>query len=657
MIENKIVEAINKSNVYETIDNLNKYSAILILILIICAGIFLYYENNLYSKYLTILSLFKNIIQINYCNKIGLYFIRELTILNIPDTGLVGGKYVDIPSNNRAEYIEFVRKNVLDLFIESQLAMSDFIKATLPISKYSENLLSETKLITKLTNNNLRLTLVENNIIINIVQLNSAFYNLASSTSPVEQNHADLYNYVYNSLNNFSLALNILINTYRTEIIITSKYYQIIFEIQLLIYLVVYIIIYIIAIFLYSKVVQKKKSYMKVFLNINNDFISLSINKCEKFINKFNLGEDNNKEAEIDDIFDENNSLIKPEKKFKDSHTILKKKSLKLNNNNGKRKKKFKCSKNKLFKIFFGIFLFITYILYFILGFFWVLNMNKTSIYISNFFFYLQYYHLTIFEYYNIYREYLYDNGSIISNQTPYENLVSLEKEIFANWTNVVNNIAYYKKLFINNKNILNQFNKPLCSYNTTGYFQSEPHCIFILGNSYNQDIDTFAYGFLDEIRIKKNIIRVLIEANKIIGNLTEYETGTWYEKYNDLLIGEIGKEITDKIFFRLELFNQRYFHMISNVYFINVILPCLNEHKKIILGNVTLEGKQTTFYILLFVLLALFISIYIFYWAPMLKNLNKIIYETKSMLKIIPIYILMVDTNIKNLLDISVKK
>ena len=30
---------------------------------------------------------------------------------------------------------------------------------------------------------------------------------------------------------------------------------------------------------------------------------------------------------------------------------------------------------------------------------------------------------------------------------------------------------------------------------------------------------------------LKKNIIRVLIEANKIIGNLTEYETGIWYEK------------------------------------------------------------------------------------------------------------------------------
>ncbi len=46
------------------------------------------------------------------------------------------------------------------------------------------------------------------------------------------------------------------------------------------------------------------------------------------------------KKLKIDDIFDENNSLIKPEKKFKDSQTILKKKSLKLNNNNGKRKKK-----------------------------------------------------------------------------------------------------------------------------------------------------------------------------------------------------------------------------------------------------------------------------------------------------------------------------
>jgi hypothetical protein len=265
-----------------------------------------------------ILSIIKSIISINYCNKFGLYFIRELTLLNVPDTGINGGKYEVIPAKNKTEYKELVRKYILDLFIESQLAMTDFIESTLPITKNSENLLNQTKLMTKLSNIDSKSTLIENNVIINIIQLNSAFYNLASSTSPVEQNHADLYNFVYNSLNNFGLAIKILIDVYMKEVNLKASSYDIAFKIQLGIYLAIYITSYIIALFLFSKVIQRKKSYMRVFLNINYDFISLSITKCEQFINRFKLAEENKrKDDEADDSYDEKDSLIKSEKNIR----------------------------------------------------------------------------------------------------------------------------------------------------------------------------------------------------------------------------------------------------------------------------------------------------------------------------------------------------
>ena len=532
IMENKILEAINKEQDQENIISVHKYSLSLVFILIITACVFFYYELTLCSESMEILSLIKNIISINYCNKFGLYFIRELTLLNVPDTGINGGKYEAIPAYNKTEYREFVRKYILDLFIESQLAMTDFIESTLPITKNSENLLNQTILKTKLSNTDLKSTLIENNVIINIIQLNSAFYNLASSTSPVEQNHADLYNFVYNSLNNFGLAIKILIDIYRKEVNIKAKSYGIVFKIQLGLYLAIYIISYIIALFLYSKVIQRKKSYMRVFLNINYDFISLSITKCEKFINRFKLAEDNKrKDDETDDSYDEKDSLIKSEKKYNDMGMTLKKKTLKFNNNN-KRNKKFKCSKNVIFKIFFGVFLIVAYAFYYLFGFFCALNINKLTKDISDFYFHLQHYHLIIAEYFNLYREYIFDNGSIILNKTPYENLVRLEKEIYEYWTDDVNNITFFTRTLINNKDIGNQLNKSLCSYYITSYFKSEQHCINIVGNGYNQDINTFAYGFVDEIRIKKNIIRDLLNNDKVIGSLSEYKTETWYKKY-----------------------------------------------------------------------------------------------------------------------------
>ena len=81
IIENKILEAINKEEDEEEIVKTYKYSLITIVILLVCAGVYFYFEIISYFEYGKNLNIIRNILSIKYCNKIGLYYIRELTLL------------------------------------------------------------------------------------------------------------------------------------------------------------------------------------------------------------------------------------------------------------------------------------------------------------------------------------------------------------------------------------------------------------------------------------------------------------------------------------------------------------------------------------------------------------------------------------------------
>ena len=145
-------------------------------------------------------------------------------------------------------------------------------------------------------------------------------------------------------------------------------------------------------------------------------------------------------------------------------------------------------------------------------------------------------------------------------------------------------------------------------------------------------------------------MIRLLYDANYIIGNLTEYKTENWFNDYNEELNANKAK------YFRLDIFNNEFLHSQSNLIFINVILPCLDSTRKIIISKVTIVGRQITYYILISIFVLILMATYFFYWIPKIRKLNRIIYETKNMLKIIPMNILMSDNNIINLLQVSKK-
>ena len=74
----KINDAINNQEDETTIKKLKRYSLLFFITMISCSGINLYL--NLYYNYMfkSILYLIKNSISIKYCNRISLYYIREL---------------------------------------------------------------------------------------------------------------------------------------------------------------------------------------------------------------------------------------------------------------------------------------------------------------------------------------------------------------------------------------------------------------------------------------------------------------------------------------------------------------------------------------------------------------------------------------------------
>jgi hypothetical protein len=136
-IENKIMEAIDKDEDKDNIMNVFKSSLLAIVTILICLCIYLFFAIRACLDYKTLLGMIKDIISINYSNKIGLYFIREATLLNFPNTGIIGGNYTVIPATNRIVYKNFVRKNIIDLFMERINLSFSNIPSILPSGEYA----------------------------------------------------------------------------------------------------------------------------------------------------------------------------------------------------------------------------------------------------------------------------------------------------------------------------------------------------------------------------------------------------------------------------------------------------------------------------------------------------------------------------------------
>jgi hypothetical protein len=265
--ERKINDIISDKKEEKPIKELKYYSALSFLILILIAGLSLFTSLNYFKKISQILGIIKNITLIKYCNAIGIYYIRELTLLSF-NIQNINGTYREIPAKNRTNYRTKIHTLLIDLFLESQNHLKEVLSSDFAPSKKTQKVLDETILSTKYFLNN-NFGSIEDNILSTLTQYNTALYNIVFSNIPIEQNHPDLYNYMYNGFNDYVRAMDIMVDLYNNELKAQKKSILIIMIITLIIFFFVFVLLSILTFISYISSAKRRIDYMQVFYDIN----------------------------------------------------------------------------------------------------------------------------------------------------------------------------------------------------------------------------------------------------------------------------------------------------------------------------------------------------------------------------------------------------
>ena len=656
-VDNNISEEkIFKKKIYEALNKHKDEPPIIKLKLFIFLSYFvmLAYEiitTFLYIKYLLeinkTLYLIKNTIFIKYCSQISVYYLREMTLLNFEVEGIKGGNYYNYPDKEKESYKNLIKEEIMELYVESLSSMKVIFSSSLTLNYNSTKFLSEYTLNIKMS----RYPTVHMNykILIALMQYTSSFYNLASSSTDIEQNHSDLFNYIYNNLNDYKIGINILINMYINELEIYLNKILILAIISGISIFIFFCVVYIIIIKYFLSALQIRGNYMKTFYGINENILKNIINNCEKLINKLKSIEekryDHEKESLMDSLEEKTNlDGIQNNQKINSQN-------LNINNDNENQEENKASLIGILFLIIYGFFSLITY-LYYIFNAIYVFNISKRAILVSKFCFAIETYHLGIIEFFNIYREFLFDNESIINNMTSFDYLIKYEKDDLSEIYQYVKYINTYYNSLLSKYEI--DTKKSLCNYYINDYFDSSSDCEETIGLITNYDFDSLAYNFFEEIKINKNVIKYILKKGIILGNLTEYN----YSDYiNNPLIPRSKDDSDNTNIFRLELFNNNTIHANLNIMFFNIILPFIEVHRKKIYNILNIDGIAQ-FLIVITVLFQVIVTlVFLCYFIPVINYINSIIYKTKNMLSIIPLNILSLQSGVSKLLKISSEK
>ena len=639
-IERTIFNTINEKEEEAPIVRTKIYSSISLCIMLILGVLSLFFCLSYYSSINQIINLIKISIKLKYCNCISLYFTREITLLNFNAANIIGGEYILYPSKNRTTFINLCIEQLTELFKENQNMTEKLFEQKYSLSK------NQTKYIEGLTFNTNFLVKGRSNMIISdlygtLLQYNNAFYSLTSNAKNIHQSQSDVFVFINNN-GVFSDIIQILIDVYRLELEQIIKKMKLILIVSLISFFIIFLLIYIILILAVLSANSRRINYVQIFFGINEDLLRNIMKNCEEVIDKLKNGGN----IEYQDV-EKSDSYID------ENHLNNKKMKINKNDNNINNKKKH-INKNNLLDeliniILLGIFFLIIYLFFAYISYY-LFNLSNSALSMSNFFYRFQNFQLNIINIFNLYRQFVYDEQTNL--QLDFSDI--LNNNILNSYDSIHNDIEYIQTFLykhLDSKIGNDMSTKNLCSFNLTDYFESISECEEKYANILKYDFITFATNFIEEIRVKKNIVKYLLSTGKIIGRLNKYNLGQWMK---DNLIpkkGIINPNTPNDTMFRLNLFNNETIHNSLNVIFINIIYPYLNGNRKIILETFSLEGHNYSFIIITILYLIIVIIIYFVYWFPIIISLNNSIYKTKNMLTIIPINILANQNNINLLL------
>jgi len=608
----------------------------------------IFFLTQTYTKIKENMKLVINSPNLNYYNNFDIYFLREYLLIHTFFNNIENGNYKNYPSKNASSYDELIYETVNETFYQSHCLVESIFSSELSLSQNSSYILNKMAYFSETLINKTFIKKISSTLSVSIVYVYSFFCSLLTDKMELNFHNPESFNFIHNALNNLGQALQIIIELFLSEL--KKRKVGSIFNMIIIILLnfIIYIIMFKINDISYFKVVSKKMSYLTIFYEIKLAIIKLSIQKCESFINKINKDEvvtekleDNNEESISAVSINKINSLLDfEEKKNKDKKEEKNKLDIKIK----KDKKYFKF--RRLFKIFLTTsLLFICSVIIF------YLLLIRKLIKIGEYIYHMQNYHNNVLYLYNAYREFLFDENSTIFGISSNDYLIRQEKQIYSSSTKDFN------FLIINNNNfkdIKSEINKNgLCNDSFTDYFKNEEECQNFMGGKegiISLGFDSLLNYFIEEIRMKRNYVKGLMNKGILVGNLSELNN---YNSWDD---DNLHLKNNKTLIFRMNLFNMEDIHHKLNIIFINIIYQHINKDRNLTLNSISkMINNGHIIYIILVVCHCSFVIVSIlFYLIPEINKLNIEIYKTKNILSIIPVQILASLPNIKTLLKIS---
>ena len=642
--EKKIYESLNKNKNEKPIIRLKFLVFISFIFMVLFAALTLVFDLTYINEINYNLDIIKCTMLIKYYSYTCVYYLRELTLLNFEISEIEGGFYENIVAKNKDEYKALIKEKLSQLFIDNQSSMKTLYSFSFSLSKNIAKNLSNTLLDIKMSSQ--KKIDMKYDILTALMQYSSAFYHLAYSPTEIEQNHSDLYTFIYNNLNGYKRGIDILINNFRNELNMKNKEIILLFIIVSFLIFIFFITFYVLVVINFLSALQTRGNYMKVFYGINENILKQLIFSCEDLLSKLKSFEEQD-----ESFYDIENKLTfeknKNEKYMENS--LIENSNLNDNENRAQKKLSFT---EIAFVVTYLLFTLIFYS-YFIFNGIKMLNKSNDSIIRTNLCFRMINNELVTIDTFNIYREFLFDDQSIIEGLSPYEYLLKGESEGFQIMSD---NIEF---IYLKGKKLLNKVNeilkrKTLCSYYINDYFDSSTECEEKIGLITKYDFNILEINFLEEINIRKKVVKYKLENENVLGNLTEYNYSDYIN--NDKIIKK-GENTDYTNIFRLELFNNYTIHYELNIIFFSIILPFIEENRNA-LFNMLISDKSKSYFISLNIIFLLLISLIFFcYFWPIIKFVNNIIYKTKNMLSIIPLRILSFQSDALILLNISNEK
>ena len=608
----------------------------------------IFFLTQTYTKIKENMKLVINSANLNYYNNFDIYFLREYLLIHTFFNNIENGNYKNYPSKNASSYDELIYETVNETFYQSHCLVESIFSSELSLSQNSSYILNKMAYFSETLINKTFIKKISSTLSVSIVYVYSFFCSLLTDKMELNFHNPESFNFIHNALNNLGQALQIIIELFLSEL--KKRKVGSIFNMIIIILLnfIIYIIMFKINDISYFKVVSKKMSYLTIFYEIKLAIIKLSIQKCESFINKINKDEvvtekleDNNEESISAVSINKINSLLDfEEKKNKDKKEEKNKLDIKIK----KDKKYFKF--RRLFKIFLTTsLLFICSVIIF------YLLLIRKLIKIGEYIYHMQNYHNNVLYLYNAYREFLFDENSTIFEISSNDYLIRQEKQIYSSSTKDFN------FLIINNNNfkdIKSEINKNgLCNDSFTDYFKNEEECQNFMGGKegiISLGFDSLLNYFIEEIRMKRNYVKGLMNKGILVGNLSELNN---YNSWDD---DNLHLKNNKTLIFRMNLFHMEDIHHKLNIIFINIIYQHINKDRNLTLNSISkMINNGHIIYIILVVCHCSFVIVSIlFYLIPEINKLNIEIYKTKNILSIIPVQILASLPNIKTLLKIS---